>query len=197
VTARRGASRAKIQWPPPKPRRSRIGHRPWDPQSPIDPTLVDHSEGLVYVVVDEMVGDEVGLSVSPWPHADSDGRLRFKSGLGPVEVATTRKELIQFFRSDRSRRRRHPIDVGFTFAAYLKKDPAEKFFRKWGEHVRELSELFHLESWLERPCDLTKQAREVAKLAYFSAVLAVLPEDREGKWNMGTKRGLRGPSSES
>lgn len=58
---------------PPRPALERM--RPWRP-----PTLANANVDVVrltYIVIDEMVGDQIRLSLEPWPYADDIGRLRF------------------------------------------------------------------------------------------------------------------------
>jgi hypothetical protein len=173
-----------VSWPPPRPRRRRVPPRPWDPKHPKDPKLKADAERLLYIVVDEIVGDWVGLSVSPWPDADPAGRLRFRPDLAPLEVGTNRETLRRFLRSGVFPRRAE-VKVGMVFAARVKEGTAERLMNastRTPDHApverRDLAE------WLERPCDLSKQARVVARLAYYAAMLSTIPKELEDRWNI-------------
>jgi hypothetical protein len=173
-----------VTWPPPRPRRRRVPPRPWDPKHPKDRRLKADAKRLLYIVVDEIVGDWVGLSVSPWPDADSDGRLRFRPNLGPLEVATKRDTLRDFLRSGVFPRGTK-VRVGLVFAARVKERTAERFLRESTKHSGgPATEHQNLATWLERPCDLSKQARVVARLAHYGALLPTLPGELEDRWGI-------------
>jgi hypothetical protein len=173
-----------VTWPPPRPRRRRIPPRPWDPKHPKDPRLKADAKRLLYIVVDEIVGDWVGLSVSPWPDVDPRGRLRFRPDLGPLEVATKTDPLRKFLRSGVFPRGA-TVRVGLVFAARLREGDAERFLKTSTKHpTSATAEYQDLAEWLERPCDLSKQARVVARLAYYGAMLSTLPKELESLWDI-------------
>jgi hypothetical protein len=171
-----------MTWPPPRPKRLRVDPRPWDPGHPSDRGLKDESERLLYIVVDEVVEDWIGLSVSTWPDADSKGRLRFKAETGSVEIGTTRRSLREFLKTATAPIKSR-LRVGFVFAARVRESTAQEFVLKAADVGDESASAFQdLGAWLERPTDLTKQARDVAKLAYYGALLSTLPEGVEERW---------------
>ncbi len=174
------------KWPPPRPPERKVKPRPWDPQNPRDPKLKDDSKKLLYIVVDEVVGDNLGLSLAPWPDADSQGRLRFDMPRGSLEIASTRED-VEGFVFGAKRRGRRAMTLGTVFAARVKKGTSAAFFRKWLDAAEEdLSQLKDLHKWFERPCDITEEAREVAKLAYYSAVMSTVPRKLGEKWKLDT-----------
>jgi hypothetical protein len=62
----------------------------WEPEiKRADDTVVEFvpSEADEYVVLDEIMGDQVRLAVTTWPRVDEEGRLRFaESGSEPLPV---------------------------------------------------------------------------------------------------------------
>ena len=175
-----------MTWPPPPPKTERVAPRPWDPRPRGDPQLVDDSDVLVYVVIDELIGEWAGLSMSRWPDADDRGRLRFDLDTGTLEVGTTLDRLRSFLASGgRGRKRPGRLHVGSVFAARVKRGSAEEFLSEWLERPPEdLVELADLGEWLRKPRDITEQARTVAKLAYYGAMTSVLPSHVEDEWNL-------------
>jgi len=152
--------------------------RPWRPPSlarlaePVDVA------GLTYIVVEELIRpDRVGLSLASWPVADRNGRLRFH-GDGPAHVGVALSALTDYLARHRvagPRGRRRPLRVGDVFAAVV---------GGLGDHAHDDTDtepiwIEGLDSWLVPPVyDLTADAREVAKLAYYAGVSAVWPHDR-------------------
>ncbi|MGH2821215.1 MAG: hypothetical protein ACRDJ5_11235 [Actinomycetota bacterium] len=178
-----------MSWPPPRPSTTDRATRPWDPRSRADPNLVADGPRLVYVVIDEVIGGWVGLSVAPWPHADDEGRLRFDAQHRSLEVGTTGDLLSSFLAPAHGRMRSRPppeVRIGTVFAARLKRGDADGFFAEWQQRPEaEREQLSDLGRWLTRPRDITLEARKVAKLAYYGAMLPVLPEEMEQRWNWG------------
>ncbi len=156
---------------PSPPERKGEPLRPWEAPS-LSGQGVDPA-GLRYVAVDEIVGDRVGLSISGWPGADAVGRLCFPIAEGVAEAVVSAETLCRFLEGSNLRfaprlsgplpRGRRELRVGTVLAARVKSSDGEE----WGEP---------LSDWLEEPVyDITKDARYVAKLAYWGAVT--------GKWN--------------
>jgi hypothetical protein len=173
---------ASMTWPPAHPEQPVVRHRPWDPKHPQAKELVNEYDRLVYFVIDEIVEDWVDLSISLWPHADAYGRLRFLDPKGAVDLGTTRKQLRRFlgYRNRRSRELR----VGQSFASRVKDGTAAELvekLRRQSEHGQDTTDLGQL---LERPVDLTKQARMLARLASYGALLSTLPAELEDRWNL-------------
>lgn len=174
-----------MTWPPPRPQPHRVAPRPWHPPDPPDDSL-KHIDRLLYIVVDEVVEDWVGLSVSQWPDADASGRLRFDSSLGPLEIGTTKESLVRFLKTA-AKRVKSRLDVGSVFAARVKDGTARDFLSQAAGRTDEAARAFQdLAAWLEKPWDLTEQARYVAKLSYYGALLSTLPEEVGQRWRFKT-----------
>lgn len=117
---------------------------------------------LSYVVVDEIVGDAIDVSVSPWPGVDDRGRLVF-----PEEPAAT-------VQADADALRRYvardvpehgPLRTGDVFGARVRRARLAEA----GERLLSPS------TWLVRPVhDLRAPARDKAKEAFYAAVAPTL-----------------------
>jgi hypothetical protein len=118
-------------------------------------------ERLTYIVVDEIVEDTVGLSLHPWPDADREGRLRFQAGKAAARVAVPKRDWCDFLRGldlgfSLERGGRGPR-VGDAFAAEVNASPGRTWRRP-------------LTRWIPGALhDLTREARKVAKLAYYGS----------------------------
>ncbi len=154
-----------MSWLPPARRASPRNLRPWLAPS-LNKRGVDVS-GLTYIVAEEIVGDVVGLSLSEWPAADSQGRLRFPVRHDPVHVAVGVNELCQFLRrrglpfrpvDEAGSSRARPLAIGTTLAAEVQADESAMWVPP-------------LDRWIPGPVyDVSADAREVAKLAFYAAV---------------------------
>jgi hypothetical protein len=176
-----------VSWPPPPPKQDRVSPRPWDPRHPEHPRLVEEYERLFYVVVDELVDDWAGLSVSAWPDADTQGRLRFTRSPGAMEVGVSLKALSRFLAGPDSEPAGEEADprVGTTFAALSRRGVAAQVLHELGEDARQGKvRIDRLEDLFERPVDLTPQARLVAELAHYGAVLSTMPPELEDRWRL-------------
>lgn len=175
-----------MTWPPPRPEEPEVPHRPWDPRHRRAPGLVKEYDRLVYVVIDEIVEKWVGLSVSLWPHADGDGRLRFIDPRGSVEVGTSLAALKKFLETSEHHdpKARKPR-VGDTFTARVKKKTAAALLDalrdRAGHGEARIEDLGVL---LKSPVDLTEQGRRLAKLASYGAMLSTLPARLEDDWRL-------------
>jgi hypothetical protein len=144
--------------------------RPWAPPAVPGELLADTSQ-LSYIVVDEIVGNTVTLTVSVWPGSDDRGRVRFPEGA----EGSTRGHILVHLKELRERLyegwlRRAPR-VGDAFAAVLGDAVAQRL-RESGEVV--LNRGTRLVDALPGPvADLCAEARVVAKLAFFAAVAGV------------------------
>lgn len=125
---------------------------------------------LSYIVVDEIVDDAIGLTISTWPYADDDGRLRFLRADDRIELGVSRRVLRQMYSEERVGAMR----VGDVFAAQLTPQAAQVLGDRseddpvWNEP---------LEGLLDGAVyDLTQAARTVSKLAYYGAMSIVLSE---------------------
>lgn len=144
-----------------------MGTRIWVPAS-----LRRRSDlaSLAYVVIDELESNMVGLTVSPWPTMDSKGRLHYD--LERSRAIGARSQALRAFLTKHRTPRKiasRPLRMGDTFAFRIKGSLAD-------------GELMEPGSWMIPPItDISAEAREAAKLAYFSAVAPVLHRrvDRE------------------
>jgi hypothetical protein len=147
-------------------RRTAGGLRPWKAPSLEHKRVV--LKKLSYVVVDEIVDDTVGLSVSPWPGADDQGRLRFTVDKDPEHVGVEVHELCTFLTERRhlpfvpvsktaTEQKGRELRIGTSFAMEVTSSTS----REWTDP---------LERYVGRVFDITADAREVAKLAYYGAM---------------------------
>jgi hypothetical protein len=144
--------------------------RPWAPPC-VPPELVEQHARLSYVVVDEIVGHTVTLALAPWPGSDERGRVRFPadgSGAPSGHVVLHGRELHERLYEGWMRR---PPRVGDTFAAVLG-DVAAARLAESGEVVLS-PELQLADAFPGDVVDLTAEARNVAKLAFYAAVAGV------------------------
>lgn len=182
---------AAVTWPPPRPVEPRVPHRPWDPGHPEEPALAEEHDRLLYIVVDELVDDWVGLSVAPWPHADREGRLRFVGFDPAVEVGTSSDELLRFLGPRAGKEGDAPaLRVGMTFAARTKEESAASLLERLRDRAGHGEvRIDYLGALLEDPVDLTTQGRLIAKLASYGAMLSTLPRRMEQEWNLDDEEG--------
>jgi hypothetical protein len=172
-----------MTWPPPRVAEPEVDPRPWDPRHPRARHLVKEHDRLVYVVVDEIVDGWVGLSVSPWPHADDEGRLRFCDPDGAVDVGTS-VQALQVFLKPEDPESIEPR-VGHTYAARAKERAAAALLddlRRRAGHGE--ARLAHLDEFIVDPVDLTEHGRRLAKLACYGAMLSAVPSKTAKKWKM-------------
>jgi hypothetical protein len=167
--------------------------RPWVPACLAKEFTADDVGGLVYVVVDEMVGDHVGLTINPWPYADADGRLRFPDRDQAFELALSKEDLAeQLYQPlglERSPR------VGDVFALRLSERGRDLLARgedvHWRDPVRELM--------VGRIYDISHEARKVAKLALYAMAAVPLSRAEAKEWlvlEMADTKVRRAPSTE-
>lgn len=160
----------RLQW-----HESREGWRPWEP--PTAPALAARMPS--YVVVDEIVGDAVGVAIHPWPLADHKGRLRFTDYGEGRFAGTSRTELQTWVEEHRvaalgaavtpaaKELATRSLAIGDVFAATTDAE---------GAGVMPEALLGH------DFVDLTTDAREAAKLAFYGAVGRPLDEDEALRW---------------
>ena len=148
--------------------------RPWLPAClSVHGLGVDDVAGFSYLVVEEIVEDVAGVTVSPWPAADGNGRLRFAAADVPevgIPVAQLHEELYVGW-LDRLPR------IGDVFAGPLDDSllPAAAT-SVWSGPLADL---------LPGPLyDLTQEARLVAKLAMYAVRSDILPMTRAEEYGM-------------
>src|SRR5687768_14115779 len=149
--------------------------RPWTPPC-VPAELLDDPATLSYLVVDEIVGDTVTIAVSGWPGSDELGRVRFDAIAADAPIGhllVHRKELHE--RLYEGWLRRAPR-VGDAFAAVLG-DAVAARLAEAGEVI--LDSAVRLADALPGPvADLSAEARNVAKLAFYAAVAGVQPHEQ-------------------
>lgn len=158
---------------------------PWRPASLGELFDPGFAERHAYVVVDEIVGAGVGLSVAPWPGIDKHGRLRFADAekqrlvgvdRGAFEELLRRNRLVLVLRfagqldePEADRLRERPVRIGDAFAApvaLLGVDENEE-------------DVIGAAGLSEAPIfDITVEARERAKIAMAAALAPVVSEER-------------------
>jgi hypothetical protein len=153
-----------------------------DPWCPPQLTRTDaEDEALRYVIVEEVVGDSLGLLVAAWPRAGDDGLPAFADPEQDVEVGADRAALQRHV--DRLRRpqrgmpratsaalRRRTLALGDVFAARVDPAALEAATR---EAVAD-------PAWITGPLfDVTAEARQAARDVFYEAVTPPLPEAAE------------------
>ena len=135
---------------------------------------------LHYLLVDEILEATVGLVLADWPSVDSDGRLRFAGR--PRMLGAHRQVLEAFLARHRRPRalRDRPLRIGDVFAVEVKREALERFAPELEEQTR-LYPFLDPETFLEPPVfDVTADARDEAKVAFYSAVTPPLePHEAE------------------
>lgn len=158
-------------------RHGRPGDRPWLPSCLSQHGLeVDDVARLTYVLVEERVGDDVGLSLLPWPAADRRGRIRFRRLEERLELGLTTEELCrQLYAGWLQRAPR----IGDVFAAEADTAALEELRDLEGPWTRPLGDLFPGAVY-----DVSAEARKVAKLAFYASVAPVLDAEEADAWRL-------------
>jgi hypothetical protein len=126
---------------------------------------------LRYLVVEEILGASIGLTLSPWPHVDAAGRLRFPIGK-TQSLAIDRQSFERYLGKHRRPRnlRRRPLRIGDVFAVKV----SEAALAAVGAELEQPTQfrpLLPAGEWLRgNVYDLTAEAREVAKASFYAAV---------------------------
>ena len=147
--------RLAFRTPPP------VGERPWRPAGAGLPG--EGLEKLSYIVVDEIVGGDADVSVSPWPLVDDRGRLLLPAEQ-PLGVGAAVETLRTYVNRPDVRAGRRPIDIrmGTALAAVVRT-------------TRLAAGETRLEKWLVPPVyDITAPARDKAKASFYAAVAPAL-----------------------
>jgi hypothetical protein len=127
-----------------------------------------------YLVVDEIVGSSVGLVLSAWPEVDRRGRLR--PGGGPPRMLGADRTAFERFLATARRPAglERPLRIGDTFAVRVIPGALAEMSDELAAQTR-LEPLLDPASWIEPPVhDVTADARERAKIAFYAAVAPVL-----------------------
>lgn len=139
---------------------------------------------LRYVVVDEVLEGSVTLAVTRWPELDRRGRLRF-GRTPPLSVGVDQATLVRVLASRVIAEEsstvasptvvaERPVRVGDVFAVREAR-PLSSLTRRRKPKDRESGEdepppAVDPEDWIAPPVyDLTSEARDAAKLAYYAA----------------------------
>lgn len=144
--------------------------RPWLPPR-IHDAGYDESTvtTLTYIVVEEIIGSRVGLSLCAWPDADPEGRLRFALD-SVARVGASIGDLSELVARANGERAME-IRIGDAFAAEIV-EPIEPGARP--------------DAWMKEPIDITPEARKLSKLAFYAAATDILSKDDAKRWSMTT-----------
>jgi hypothetical protein len=159
--------RRRRQWQPKLPAAVEAEGQPLAAHVGAHPEIESVAE-LSYIAVDEIGDTLVTLLVSGWPELDESGRLRFPES-EPIAVDVDRAALTGFLAENRvpedlARRR---LREGDAFAARTR--------RTEGLESAERRDPAH---WMLAPLyDVTADARDAAKAAFFGVVGTPLPPD--------------------
>jgi hypothetical protein len=158
--------------------RSAGPRRTWLPPG-LPPDWNAHASFL-YSVVDEKIEGLVTISFSSWPLVDEDGRLSFPDEA--VTLVFQEVPLSEFLAQTRqlSAPAEAPSDlvsrelrVGDVFAV----QPRPRLARVLEGEAQEPDRSVIPDRWLSPPVfDVTPDARDAAKLAYYAAAAVLLPE---------------------
>jgi hypothetical protein len=111
-------SQAK-SWLAPPPERAALEDYPyWIPESLDGVFGADKARAFAYVTVDEIIGDDIGLVVAPWPRVDESGRLRFAPEQSQRLIGGNRIEFSAFIHRER-------VVMVVTFAGQLEDQTAD------------------------------------------------------------------------
>lgn len=157
-------------WLPEPPADHTDTFEPWRP-----PALKrKNREEFRYLLIDELVGDTLGLSLSPWPSVDEVGRVRFHGE--PLLLganADAFKRLLDKHRRPRQLRRR-PLRIGDAFAVRVNDEALARLAAEAASGAR-LEPAPDPSTWIRPPIyDVTGDAREHAKSSFYSAVTSKL-----------------------
>lgn len=149
---------------------------PVPPAPPFDDWALWQPEGMEvdgksYIVVDEIVKPTCVLAVTEWPRVDDQGRVRFRLDERPHLVRAELAELAERLVEERD------IRIGDVYAAVVDEEKLAP-----PESEEEAEHLVHDRpsslDWLGSPLEnVTADARDVAKVALYSAVTPVLDPD--------------------
>jgi hypothetical protein len=136
---------------------------------------------LHYVLVEEVVGDSVGLLVARWPRAGADELPVFRDPEEDVEVGADRATLQRYVDDQRAPQpdvspvvqeelRRRPLALGDVFAARVDEGALEQA----------ASMAVADPGWLGGPLfDVTAEARQAARRVFYEAMTPRLPRAAE------------------
>ena len=155
-----------VGWLPSPPPAAAGSRRRWQPGG-LD------VETQSFLVVDEIVGSSVGLVLSAWPEVDDRGRLRF--GGTPRMLGADRGALEAFLAEHRRPEGfARSLRIGDAFAVRVIADA----FADVGEELaaqKRMEPLLDPAAWIRPPVhDVSADAREAAKTAFYAAVTPIL-----------------------
>jgi hypothetical protein len=144
-----------------------------------------------YIVIDEIVGDAVDVSISGWPDLDERGRLRFAEDEPPRTVRASADALEKYLsRVDfRSADWPRSIRMGDVFAARVRERRLRSPERKGETSATPPAP----STWMIPPVyDISGQARDKAKEAFYAAVSPTLrPREARAMEKVATRRPSR------
>ena len=128
-----------------------------------------------YLVVDEIVGGSIGLVLCPWPQTDDEGRLIFEAAQTHT-IGCERSDLLEFLSEHRRplELRARPLRIGDVFAVRVLPGILDDLSEELDEPHR-LMPFLAPKSWILPPVyDITADARDQAKMAFYAAVTPTL-----------------------
>lgn len=138
----------------PPDRAAGSGPRRWLSQAPLVGEAAG-TDGARYVVIDDLDDDLAVLEVSPWPVQDAAGRLTFgdpdRRAMWSVPAAAFHRRVTAARAESGQQAADRPLRIGDAFFAQVTDDDES------------------IDS-VERIHDVTREARDQAKLAHFAAV---------------------------
>lgn len=144
-----------------------------------------------YIVIDEIVGDAVDVSISDWPDLDERGRLRFAEDESPRTVRASAAALEKYLsRVDfRSADWPRSLRMGDVFAARIRERKLRSPERKGETSTTPPGP----STWMIPPVyDISGQARDKAKEAFYAAVSPTLrPTEARAMKNVPIQRRSR------
>jgi len=172
---------------PPAPALPSVGR--WMPDNTALPEV--ELAHVSYIVIDEIVGDAVDVSISGWPDLDERGRLRFAEDEPPRTVRASAAALekylsrVDFQSADWPR----SVRMGDVFAARIRKRKLRSREREGETSPTPRGP----STWMIPPVyDVSEQARDKAKEAFYAAVSPTLrPQEARAMENVAIRRPSR------
>jgi hypothetical protein len=161
--------------------------RPWLPPTLARRGFTAETVGILsYVLLDEIVDDDVTFLVHPWPVADELGRVRFAEPGHQVELSVSREQV----RRELYRRSRRRPRIGDVFACAVR---LEVMLRPENDGLVDIASAV-ADGVVY---DISAEARLMTKLAYYGSLTAVVPRGTAEDWKLpAPETDPRGPARE-
>lgn len=149
----------------------------WRPDSLVRAGIDTPDPSAWYLVIDDLDGDVTALVAAPWPTLDLHGRLRFGASQRRTTLTRARRELqgelVAARRTAKQRAASRPLRIGDTF--YV--EAPDGLSGSWPVLI-----------------DVTREARDAAKVAFYGAVTPRLdPDDADRLGLVDPDRARRPP----